>query len=202
MAHKRRGRISKSSKILNNFFLSSTVMQYKFMLFVVISFLVVALIYSSFSTFEVNARNMTPYSCGPRSGGTIGTVECCAVDLDTSATWCTTCDATNPPSNCSEAELQFKEQPPTPPLTPRGAPTLGEIAPEVEQPPTPPQPTPRTQGQSVLPGEGVLQQPPVDEETQPQDVEKEPLCLEGQVLDEETGLCVLEEPEVAEEEPG
>jgi len=29
-----------------------------------------------------------------------------------------------------------------------------------------------------------------------------PVCLEGQVLDEQTGLCALEEPEVPEEEPG
>lgn len=28
-----------------------------------------------------------------------------------------------------------------------------------------------------------------------------PPCLEGQVLDEESGLCVLEEPEAAEEPP-
>jgi hypothetical protein len=28
-----------------------------------------------------------------------------------------------------------------------------------------------------------------------------PACPEGQVLDEDTGLCVLEEPEVTEEQP-
>ena len=59
---------------------------------------------------------------------------------------------------------------------------------------------------------GVLQQPPADqgaaeqpatEGTQPATVEEGPVppCLEGQVLDEESGLCVLEEPEAAEEPP-
>ena len=47
--------------------------------------------------------------------------------------------------------------------------------------------------------------PPVDEGTQPPALTEEPappVCLEGQVLDEQTNLCVLEEPEVPEEEPG
>lgn len=178
----------------------------------------VALVYSSSNTFYVfgqAGRDIGEYTCDPVVGGK---VECCAIDFNTGDTWCTTCDDTSPPSNCSEAELQMGlEQPPTPPtppLTPRGAPTLGEIAPEVEQPPTPPQPTPRTPGQSVLPGEGVLQQPPADdgtEEVAPRRVEPptadeatqppEPLtdCPEDQILDEETSRCVLEEPEAADQ---
>jgi hypothetical protein len=186
----------------------------KAVIFVVISVLVVALGYSPSYTFSVfgQGRNMGEYACEFVAGGKL---ECCALDLDTYDTWCTTCDNTIPPSNCSEAELQFKEQPPTPPtppLTPRGTPPLGEIAPEAEQPPAPPQPTPRTPGQSVLPGEGVLQQPPADDGTAPRTVEPptadeatqpppEPLtdCPEGQILDEETGLCVLEETEAVEE---
>ena len=55
-------------------------------------------------------------------------------------------------------------------------------------------------GQSVLSGEGVLQQPPADGSTPPQDVEEEPLCPEGQVLDETTGICESEEPEAEEPE--
>jgi hypothetical protein len=44
--------------------------------------------------------------------------------------------------------------------------------------------------------------PPATDETQPATVEEEPVppCPEGQALDEELGLCVLEEPEAAEEQ--
>jgi hypothetical protein len=77
------------------------------------------------------------------------------------------------------------------------------------------QPPPADEGATELP-------PPATEETQPATVEEEqsvPVCQEGlefnedlgfcvptecpegQVLDEEAGLCVLEEPEVAQEEP-
>jgi hypothetical protein len=40
-------------------------------------------------------------------------------------------------------------------------------------------------------------------EPQPATVEEGlvPSCLEGQVLDEDIGLCVLEEPEVTKEQP-
>jgi hypothetical protein len=70
---------------------------------------------------------------------------------------------------------------------------------------------PLKQGQGVLPQDGVLEQEPADQEaveppttegTQPPTIEQEPVpCPEGQVLDEESGICVLEEPETAEEEP-
>ncbi|MPZ07270.1 MAG: hypothetical protein GEU26_12790 [Nitrososphaeraceae archaeon] len=74
---------------------------------------------------------------------------------------------------------------------------------------------PADQGAAELP-------PTITEETQPAIVEEEPSapvcqgglefnedlgfcvpedCPEGQVLDEESGICVLEEPETAEEEP-
>lgn len=61
-------------------------------------------------------------------------------------------------------------------------------------------------GQSVLPQEdGALDQPPADQQTGDQltqpTTEPMPPCPEGQVLDEETNLCVLEEPDAAEEEP-
>jgi len=48
-------------------------------------------------------RKMSPYVCGKFAGGTIGKVECCAIEIATNKTWCTTCDATNPPSNCGPA---------------------------------------------------------------------------------------------------
>jgi len=45
-------------------------------------------------------RKMSPYVCGKFAGGTIGKVECCAIEIATNKTWCT---ATNPPSNCGPA---------------------------------------------------------------------------------------------------
>lgn len=65
------------------------------------------------------------------------------------------------------------------PSTSPSAPLVGEISPEAEQPST------------------------TDEAIPPQVVEEEPLpsCPEDPVLDEETGLCVVEETEAAEEPP-
>jgi hypothetical protein len=57
----------------------------------------------------VNARNMDPYRCVNLDDGTIGHVYCCAKDIDTGKAWCTTCDATNPPSNCSPAKQVNRE---------------------------------------------------------------------------------------------
>jgi hypothetical protein len=121
------------------------------------------------------------------------------------------------------------EQPPTPPAGPFVPPQGGVL----QQPPPGEGggPQPLTRGQGVLPQDGGLQQqppadqgaaelPPASEGTQPATVEEEPVlpCPEGQVLDEQTGLCVLEdcpegqvldegsgicvpeEPEAAEEE--
>ena len=51
-----------------------------------------------------DARKMGPYSCKPNNDGSIGTTKCCAIDEETMLNWCTTCDNTNPPSNCSEAK--------------------------------------------------------------------------------------------------
>ena len=61
-------------------------------------------------------------------------------------------------------------------------------------------------GFNTLPtDEGATGAPPsTAEETQPPTLTEEPtppVCLEGQVLDEESNLCVLEEPEAAQEEP-
>jgi len=103
------------------------------------------------------------------------------------------------------------EQPPTPPPSGPAAPLQdGGI---LQQPPTQGVLPPVTRGQGVLPedgepqtsDEGTIQsqqpaipnQPPTVEE----DEEPVPPCPEGQVLDEETRLCLLEEPEAAGEGP-
>lgn len=126
--------------------------------------------------------------------------------------------------DCDPKELQFREQPPTTgegvlpqdgvleqPPTP---PPTGPVAPlqdgVLEQLPSEGVIPPLKQGKGVLPRDGVLEQqpadqgaaePPATEGSQPAIVEEEPVppCPEGQVLDEESGLCVLEETEAAEE---
>lgn len=40
--------------------------------------------------------------------GTIGKVECCDIDLKDGKMYCTICDATNPPSNCSDRYPHFE----------------------------------------------------------------------------------------------
>ncbi|HTH22970.1 MAG TPA: hypothetical protein VL854_12185 [Nitrososphaeraceae archaeon] len=69
--------------------------------------LISIIVLSTLTIGNVDARNMGTNSCTPNNDGTIGTTTCCAPDLDTAEVWCTTCANTNPPSNCSEAELQF-----------------------------------------------------------------------------------------------
>jgi hypothetical protein len=83
----------------------------------------------------------------------------------------------------------------------------------LEEPTTPDDSGPPT-GQGILPQDGVLQQqqpadeevartvepPTEDETTQPT---QEPLpCPEGQVLDEETDLCICPEGQILDEETG
>ena len=41
-------------------------------------------------------RKMSPYVYGKFAGGTIGKVECCAIEIATNKTRCATCDTTNP----------------------------------------------------------------------------------------------------------
>ena len=48
-----------------------------------------------------DARKMGPYSCTPQGSGV---TKCCAVDLDTTRTWCTFCNDTTPPSGCLSAD--------------------------------------------------------------------------------------------------
>jgi len=65
------------------------------------------IILSTLTIGNVEARKMNTATCISNNDGTVGTVTCCALDQDTMVQWCTTCDNTKPPSNCSEAEQQF-----------------------------------------------------------------------------------------------
>lgn len=62
--------------------------------------------------------------------------------------------------------------------------------------------TSQNQNQETPSEEDVVAEPPATEETQPAIINEEsiPHCPEGQVLDEESGLCVLKEPQ-GEEQP-
>jgi hypothetical protein len=103
---------------------------------------------------------------GSPTGGCVSTIR----------THCVPCDPGIPGASCTpsgewppvlstDTGIPQTRAPPTGPL-------VGEIAPETEQ-------------------------PPASDETQPATTGEEPVppCPEGQVLDEETGLCVLEQPE-------
>jgi hypothetical protein len=99
---------------------------------VVISFLILALVYSSFSRPKV----VFAYSCenfGDR------TVKCCQTDPDGKGAWCTTCHKTDPPSNCSPRFREGRLNPTSPPTN--------ELPPSLPPPPKnalPPSPTTQT----------------------------------------------------------
>lgn len=167
----------------------------------VISVLVIAFVYSSISISEIYAvppdKNWGTEPCIFSKVSAL--VTCCWFEGTTR--YCQDCVSLPGESrpNCNPKETLFLEQPPTPPPSGPAAPLQdGGV---LQQPPV-------TRGQGVLPEDGALQQqqqqpadeeaartvepPTEDETTQPT---QEPLpCPEGQVLDEETGLCVLEEP--------
>jgi hypothetical protein len=76
----------------------------KVVVFVVVSLLAVALIFSSTSQVLAKPRQAGPVTC--RFGGP-GKVMCCQDRPSTTyayemVTWCTICDNTSPPSNCSD----------------------------------------------------------------------------------------------------
>jgi hypothetical protein len=76
----------------------------------VISFLILALLYSSFPRYN----RVSAYRCenfGDR------TVKCCQTNPDGKTAWCTTCDKTDPPSNCSPRFLEGAPNTSTPPPT-------------------------------------------------------------------------------------
>jgi hypothetical protein len=199
--------------------------------FVVISVLVGALVYSSISAFNVFAvqRGEAPPDADCEGDVISDTAVCCWTEADPDPergielNWCQSC-STNGCNNKFPAPLEL-EQPPTPTPGPAAPLQDGGV---LQQPPTQGVAPPVTRGQGVSPQDGALQQPPADqgatelpppatEETQPATEQSVPVCQEGlefnedlgfcvpencpegQILDEETGLCVLEEQEAVEE---
>jgi hypothetical protein len=183
---------------------------------------------SAFNVFAVQ-RGEAPPNADCDENPISDTAQCCWTETDPNdpegieLNWCQSCSTNGcnpkfpapvgprPPPSGPVAPLQggVLEQTPTPPPSGPAAPLQeGEV---LQQPPSQGVAPPLTRGQGVLPEDGVLQQPPADDGTAPRTVEPpvedeatqppEPLtdCPEGQILDEETGLCVLEEPEPAEE---
>ena len=154
------------------------------------------------------------------------TLECCWREripgsIGLGEKYCQTCTIGPAGTVCSQKELQFfegrtpglavlpedgvLEQPPTPPSGPAAPLQDGGV---LQQPPTQGVAPPLTRGQGVLPQDGVLQQTPSDEGTEPpvEDEATQPPselleddCPEGQILDEETGLCVLVEENGSED---
>jgi hypothetical protein len=194
-------------------------------IFVVISFLVVMLVYTPSSTFAVpnrsNDQRCSPTGQQTPNGGQ--EVRCCwfesvppgtGYDGSDQEIYCSECEdgGTRGKINCNDPYLSFRdvpkgtvplqgggvlEDPPTPSPSGPAPPLQGGGV--LEQPPTEGVAPPLTRGQGVLPKEGVLEQPPAEDETTQPLTEPLPPCPEGQILDEESGLCVLEEPEVTEE---
>ncbi|MDN5846231.1 MAG: hypothetical protein L0H53_08160 [Candidatus Nitrosocosmicus sp.] len=79
---------------------------------IIIASLFVALMSSSYIYSAYSVDDYFPYVCSVAEAPE-GKVVCCTTEISTGNMWCTTCDDTNPPSNCSQRELQMKEQPPT-----------------------------------------------------------------------------------------
>ena len=83
------------------------IMEFRFVLFTVMPTLLVTAICSSsyMSQLFVEAAIYGGVSCSPQDGGK---TYCCASVIDkngfSTTTYCTTCDDTNPPSNCTERE--------------------------------------------------------------------------------------------------
>jgi len=89
-------------------------MEFRFVLFTVISAILVTAIYSSSSMFiSIEGKIDGDISCSPQGNGK---TYCCADILDkngyTSTTYCTMCDDTKPPSNCSKRERPLIVQEP------------------------------------------------------------------------------------------
>jgi hypothetical protein len=226
-------------------------MQRRPVISVVISVLVIALVYSSFSSSTVFGADMDPgfrnsKSCTVKVTENQDIKTCCWRERVPGQLlgkeYCQTCTTGAAGStSCQEKKPQALEQPPTPlPFDPT-APLQGGVL-EQQQPQTPPTFAPGAspdvleqleQSEGVSPGflerqqqppadQGAAELPPTTTEgTQPATVEEEPSapvcqgglefnedlgfcvpedCPKGQVLDEESGICVLEEPETAEEE--
>jgi hypothetical protein len=163
-------------------------MQHKSVIFVVISILVIAIIYSPSATFGVpNYSNHPNAVCSPTGGksGPLGLEENkCCWKLNTGQVYCSTCEngGTRGMINCSDPEIQHSvrgeditgfpeggvvDEPPTPipaPTSPFAPPTGGVFDPPKAAPTTilTPFPTPpQDDGSGPLnpQGGGILQQP-------------------------------------------
>ena len=90
------------------------IMQFRFVLFTVMSTILVTAIYCSSPMFlSVEGVIDGDIMCSPQGNGK---TYCCASVLDkngyTSTTYCTMCDDTKPPSNCSKRERPMTVQEP------------------------------------------------------------------------------------------
>ena len=140
-------------------------MQRRSLIFVVISVLLVALVYSSFTPFILYAA---PYDPGWRSSQdctitSFGGVLCCWTE--SGAEYCQTCvripEGTPGTEEggweCTTKEKSL-EQPPTPPPFGPTATLQGVVLEQLDKQPS--LPAPPTTGESILPEDGVLEQPP------------------------------------------
>ena len=181
------------------------------MSFVFIFVLIAVLVYSPAITYSVpNRSNSSSADCkstGKQSQNGLALVKCCwkttegYPGLRKDVTYCSTCEdgGTRGKINCTDPVKQFTGRIPDEIVAPQDG--------VLEQPPTfAPGTSPGVleqlqQNEGVPPELGFLerqQQPPTDQEAAtPQFTE--PVCPQDQVFDEETGLCVLEEPDAQEQ---
>ena len=152
--------------------LSSNCLVRNSLIFVVISALVVASIYGLYSRSDLAAAPPN-YTRGPIECETMYVntkYVCCQTETDTKTKleirWCTVCDNTKPPSNCSERyNSYYREEPPTlpepGPKLPRGNLLPGnEVLQQLQQTQQQqPPPGPRLPLENAIPDEKVLQQP-------------------------------------------
>jgi hypothetical protein len=124
-------------------------MHTNFVIFMVIMFLAISLIYSSFSR-PILALKVITYGAIQCENFGDHTVKCCQNQTDEKGDthrWCTTCDKTDPPSNCSP---RFEES--SGPSKPQ---SLKSVLPSSSAPPSsvvPPSTSEQSNNTSVLEG--------------------------------------------------
>jgi hypothetical protein len=72
--------------------------------FILISFFIITLLFGVYSRSESEvfaAKSVPGYTCGHPTGLPAGKTRCCGIDLRDTKIYCTDCDDTQPPSNCS-----------------------------------------------------------------------------------------------------
>lgn len=197
------------------------------LIFVVVALLVVALMFSLYSGFAFAAPKHPNWGkkgdCYLAYEGTTNEVTICCWS-EAGVRVCQSCKTGEVATGAKCGEVQrSREVAPPPPPGPKGPlgsiPEGGGVLPGLEQtPPSPPTPNitgeiapPPPPGPRVPLGAAPEVAPPTapgaeEQQTQPPTAEDgsqqpptEPLCPEGQVLDEQSGLCVLEEPQPAEQ---